>query len=171
MLMLMSLVLCLSHKCEPGLMEHVLCYASVNTEHLMHVLTVRHLAQSYNTLPTDHLLDRLTMQYSSPETPGQYTNQNSHPPICQSSDQVHRQATLSASRGAFRCDLTFQVVNTDQPALLSTDTSKTLKVIAINADFAHKCSTNNQQPTIISKTTAIQQLAHHPPLQTHSSKP
>ncbi|KAK2552421.1 hypothetical protein P5673_026506, partial [Acropora cervicornis] len=39
------------------------------------------------------------------------------------------QVTLQVSKGNFACSLTFQVINTDQPALLSTEASKALKVL------------------------------------------
>lgn len=51
------------------------------------------------------------------------------------------QITLKASKGNTTCSLTFQVVDTDQPALLSTEDSKALGVLTLNADFIRKCST------------------------------
>jgi len=52
------------------------------------------------------------------------------------------QDTLKASKGSNTCILTFQVINTDQPALLSTEASKAVGVLTLNADFIRKCSTS-----------------------------
>lgn len=49
--------------------------------------------------------------------------------------------TLNARKGNTTSDLTFQVIDTDQPALLSTEDSKALGVLTLNADFIRKCST------------------------------
>ena len=51
------------------------------------------------------------------------------------------QITLNARKGNTTCDLTFQVIDTDLPALLSTEDSKALGVLTVNADFIRKCST------------------------------
>ena len=53
------------------------------------------------------------------------------------------QITIEASKGNTTCTLTFQVIDTDQPTLLSTEASKTLGVLTLNADFIRKCSTTN----------------------------
>ena len=105
------------------------------------------------------------MQYLTLEKPGQctlgkpFTNQNSHPSICQLSNQAYWPSNPLCFEGSdFEgCDLTFQVINMDQPALLSTYSRKTLRV-NIKADFVRKCSTTNQQPTVMNttKSKAIQ---------------
>ena len=50
------------------------------------------------------------------------------------------QVTFKASKGSSTCNLTFQVIKTDQ---LSTEASKALGVLTLNADFIRKCSTSN----------------------------
>ena len=51
------------------------------------------------------------------------------------------QTTIEACKNNTTCNLTFQIVDTDQPALLSTEASKTLGVFTLNADFIRKCAT------------------------------
>ena len=58
------------------------------------------------------------------------------PPI-----QTIGQTTIEACKNNTTCNLTFQIVDTDQPALLSTEASKTLGVLTLNADFIRKCAT------------------------------
>ncbi|RMX40663.1 hypothetical protein pdam_00023530 [Pocillopora damicornis] len=53
------------------------------------------------------------------------------------------QLTLQASKGKFTSNLTFQVIYTDQPALLSTEASIALDVLTLHADFIRKCSISN----------------------------
>ena len=51
------------------------------------------------------------------------------------------QTTMEACKNNTTCNLTFQIVDTDQPALLSTEASKTVGVLTLNADFIRKCAT------------------------------
>lgn len=74
------------------------------------------------------------------------------------------QVTLKASKGSSTCNLTFQVINTDQPALLSTEASKALGVLTLNADFIRKCSTSNTPlPPIPGPETSQESTAGPPP--------
>lgn len=50
--------------------------------------------------------------------------------------------SCTLERGSSTFDLTFQVIHTDQPALLSIEDSKALGVLTLNADFIRKCSTS-----------------------------
>lgn len=93
-------------------------------------------AASCNTLPSKNLANMPWAKLLLTKT---VILLHASPPI-----KAIAQVTLSASRGAFRCDLTLQVLNTDPPALLSTDGSKTLRVVAINADFVRKGAIINQ---------------------------
>ena len=52
--------------------------------------------------------------------------------------------TLKATRGTASRNLTLQVVDTDQPALLSTEASKSLSALAMNADFVRKCTATDR---------------------------
>ena len=76
------------------------------------------------------------------------------------------QLTLQASKGKFTSNLTFQVIYTDQPALLSTEASIALDVLTLHADFIRKCSMSNPPLPPPTELTAIrnQQLGpfHHP---------
>ena len=51
------------------------------------------------------------------------------------------QMNLDVIRGTSKCNLTFQVVKTDQPALLSMEASKKLGVLTLYADFVRQCFT------------------------------
>ena len=51
------------------------------------------------------------------------------------------QITVEVSKGNTTCNITFQVIDTDQPALLSTEASKTLGVLTLNADFIRRYAT------------------------------
>ena len=74
------------------------------------------------------------------------------------------QVTLKASKGSSTCNLTFQVINTDQPALLSSEASKALGVLTLNADFIRKCSTSNSPlPPIPGPETSQESAAGPPP--------
>ena len=70
------------------------------------------------------------------------------------------QVTLQVSKGNFACSLTFQVINTDQPALLSTEASKALKVLTPQVEF-------NTTPL---PSPSCGQLQHFP-LFLHNTKP
>ena len=71
--------------------------------------------------------------------------------------------TLTASKGRSTCDLTFHIINAEQPALLGIKASKTLGVLTFNADFIRKCSTSNRPQCLA--LIKIRLLAHPQPLQ------
>lgn len=73
------------------------------------------------------------------------------------------QLTLKASKGSTTCNLTFQVIDTDQPALLSTEASKPLGLLTLNADFIRKCSANNTPPPPMTDPGTSQESAAGPP--------
>ena len=73
------------------------------------------------------------------------------------------QVTLTTMRGSSAFDLTFQVINTDQPALLSIEASKTLGVLTLNADFIRKCSTNTTPLTPVTSPEIHKSSATGPP--------
>ena len=73
------------------------------------------------------------------------------------------QVTLKASKGSNICNLTFQVIDTDQPALLSTEASKTLGVLTLNADFIRKCFTSNTPLSPMTGPETYQESAAGPP--------
>ena len=81
------------------------------------------------------------------------------------------QITLKASKGNTTCSLTFQVINTDQPALLSTEDSKALGVLTLNADFIRKCSTAKPpSPPTPDPGTHKDSAAGPPPIPPDTSK-
>ena len=53
------------------------------------------------------------------------------------------QVTLTATKNNYTRTFTFQVVDTEQPALLSTEASKALGVLTLNADYIRQCSTTS----------------------------
>lgn len=71
--------------------------------------------------------------------------------------------TLKASKGSTTCNLNFQVINTDQPALLSTEASKTLGMHTLNADFIRKCSASNTPLPLMTGPETFQESAAGPP--------
>ena len=73
------------------------------------------------------------------------------------------QVTLKTSKRSSSYNLTFQVIDTDQPALLSIEASKALGVLTLNADFVRKCSTNNTPPPPMGSPLANQESAAGPP--------
>ena len=50
------------------------------------------------------------------------------------------QIKLKSTRSSYVETLTFQVINTSQPALLSVDASKKLGALSLDADFVHRCT-------------------------------
>ena len=96
-------------------------------------------AASCNTLPSNLLASMPWAKLAATKTV--ITPYASPPikPICQ--------IILKAGKGNTTCDVTFQVINTDQPALLSTEDSKALGVLTLNAYFIRKCSTAKRPPT------------------------
>ena len=92
-------------------------------------------AASCNTLPSKHLSSILWATMILTRT---VIIPYASPPI-----KPIGQITIEASKGNTTCNLTFQVIDTDQPALLSTEASKALGVLTLNADFIRKCSTTN----------------------------
>ena len=71
--------------------------------------------------------------------------------------------TLKTSKGSSTYNLTFQVIDTDQPALLSIEASKALGVLTLNAYFVRKCFTNNAPLPLMSSPLANQESAAGPP--------
>lgn len=73
--------------------------------------------------------------------------------------------TLTASKGRATYDLTFHIINAEQPALLGINASKTLGELTFNrdADFIRKCSTSNRPQCLA--LIKIRLLAHPQPLQ------
>ena len=72
------------------------------------------------------------------------------------------QLALPASKGKFTNDLTFQVINTDQPALLSTEASKTLDALTLRADFIRKCPTSDPPQPLTTEPDSHQVSAAPP---------
>lgn len=74
--------------------------------------------------------------------------------------------TLTASKGRSTYDLTFHIINAEQPALLGIKASKTLGELTFNrdAEFIRKCSTSNRPQCLA--LIKIRLLAHPQPLQT-----
>ena len=90
-------------------------------------------AASCNMLPSSHLSD---MPWALPTKT--VILPYASPPI-----KPIGQVTLKTSKGSSSYNLTFQVIDTDQPALLSIEASKAPGVLTLNADFVRKCSANN----------------------------
>ena len=90
-------------------------------------------AASCNTLPSKHLS---SMPWATVIPTRTVIIPYASPPI-----QTIGQTTIEACKNNTTCNLTFQIVDTDQPALLSTEASKTLGVLTLNADFIRKCAT------------------------------
>ena len=74
------------------------------------------------------------------------------------------QLTLQASKGKFTSNLTFLVIFTDQPALLSTEASIALDVLTMHADFIRKCSISNPPQPLLTEPDSHQESAAGPPL-------
>ena len=74
------------------------------------------------------------------------------------------QITLIASKGNTTCNLTFQVIDTDQPALLSAEDSKALGVLILNAGFIRKCSTAKPLSSLTPDPGTHKDSAAGPPL-------
>ena len=73
------------------------------------------------------------------------TNNNSNHAVCQPADQPDQQNHSRSHKGNRQPQPTLQVVNTDQPALLSTKARKSLGVLAMNADFIRKCTSTDHK--------------------------
>jgi len=93
-------------------------------------------AASCNTLPSKHLS---SMPWATVIPTRTVIIPYASPPI-----QPIEQTTIEACKNNTTCNLTFQVVDTDQPALLSTEASNTLGVLTLNADFIRKCQSTPQ---------------------------
>ncbi|CAH3153744.1 unnamed protein product [Pocillopora meandrina] len=74
------------------------------------------------------------------------------------------QLTPQASKGKFTSHLTFLVIFTDQPALLSTEASIALDVLTMHADFIRKCSISNPPQPLLTEPDSHQESAAGPPL-------
>ena len=111
-------------------------------------------AASCNTLPSNHLSDMPWATISPSKT---VILPYASPPI-----KPIGQVTLTASKGSSACDLTFQIINTAQPALLSIEASKALGVLTLNADFIRKCSTSATPPSPMSGPIIHQDSAAGP---------
>ena len=74
------------------------------------------------------------------------------------------QLTLQVSKGKFTSNFTFQVIYTDQPALLSTEASIALDVLTMHADFIRKCSISNPPQPLLTEPDSHQESAAGPPL-------
>ena len=92
-------------------------------------------AASCNTLPSKHLSSTPWATVSPTRT---VIIPYASPPI-----KPIGQTTIEACKDSTTCNLTFQVIDTDQPALLSTEASKTLGVPTLNPDFIRKCGTDD----------------------------
>ena len=113
-------------------------------------------AASCNTLPSSHLSNMPWAKVLPTKT---VILPYASPPI-----KPVGQVTLKASKGSSTCILTFQVINTDQPALLRTEASKTLGVLTLNADFIRKCSTSTTPlPPLTGPETSQESAAGPPP--------
>ena len=73
------------------------------------------------------------------------------------------QTTIKACKDNTICNLTFQVIDTDQPALLSTEASKTLGVLTLNADFVRKCTTDDPPTPVMADPPTCNDSAAGPP--------
>lgn len=74
------------------------------------------------------------------------------------------QVTLQASKGSSASNITFQVINTDQPALLTAEAGKALCVLTLHVDFIRKCSTSNpSQPPTTDPDSHQESVAGRPP--------
>ena len=81
------------------------------------------------------------------------------------------QTTIEACKDNTTCNPTFQVIDTDQPALLSTEASKTLGVLTLNADFIRKCTTDDPPtPMMADPPTCNDSAAGPPPLPPDTSR-
>ena len=112
-------------------------------------------AASCNTLPSNHLSNMPWAKVFPRKT---VILPYASPPI-----KPVGQVTPKASKGSTICNLTFQVIDTDQPALLSTEASKTLGVLTLNADFIRKCSTSNTPLPPMPGPETYQESAAGPP--------
>ena len=113
-------------------------------------------AASCKTLPSYHLSNMpwakilpsrtLTLSYTSP-------------PI-----KPIGQVTLEASKGHSAHNLTFQVITTDQPALLYIEASLTClaRHLSMLSDFVRKCSTSNTFPSLTIEYENNQEAAAGP---------
>ena len=99
-------------------------------------------AASCNTLPSNHLTNIPSAKISPSKTVILPCASPPIKPICH--------VTLTASKGRSTCDLTFHIINAEQPALLGIKASKTLGVLTVNADFIRNCSTSTTQPSPMS---------------------
>ena len=90
-------------------------------------------AASCNTLPSKHLS---SMPWATVISTRTVIIPYASRPI-----QPIGQTTIEACKNNTTCNLTFQIVDTDQPALLSTEASKTLGVLTLDANFIRKCDT------------------------------
>ena len=95
-------------------------------------------AASCNTLPSKHLS---SMPWATVVPTRTVIIPYASPPI-----KPIGQITIEASKRNTTCTLTFQVIDTDQPALLSTEASKTLGLLTLNADFIRKCAATDPLP-------------------------
>ena len=114
-------------------------------------------AASCNTLPSNHLTNIPCAKISLLKT---VILPYASPPI-----KPIGHVTLTASKGRSTCDLTFHIINAEQPALLGIKASKTLGELTFNrdADFIRKCSTSNRPQCLA--LIKIRLLAHPQPLQ------
>ena len=112
-------------------------------------------AASCNTLPSKHLSNIAWATVIATRT---VILPYASPPI-----KPIGQITIEASKGSTTCNLTFQVIDTDQPALLSAEASKTLGVLTLNADFIRKCATTDPPTHPTADPPSGQDLAAGPP--------
>ena len=97
-----------------------------------------------------------------------------HPPSAYAGPPIYPvgQVTLEARRGNNVGILTFQVIDTTQPALLSVSASKNLGVLSLDADFAYKCSPSTTDVPASTQTEAatIESAVGPPPPPPDTSK-
>ena len=108
---------------------------SPNSNHTIQIPFQIDSAASCNTLPSKHLSN---MPWATVTPTRTVIIPYASPPI-----KPIGQTTIEACKDNTTCNLTFQVIDTDQPALLSTEASKTLGVLTLNADFIRKCTTED----------------------------
>ena len=114
-------------------------------------------AASCNTLPSKHLFN---IPWATVTPTRTVTIPYASPPI-----KPIGQTTIKACKDNTTCNLTctFQVIDTDQPALLSTEASKTLGVLTLNADFIRKCTTDDPPTPMMADPPTCNDSAAGPP--------
>ena len=121
-------------------------------------------AASCNTLPAKYLPSMPWAQMTPTNT---LLQPYAGPPI-----YPVGQVTLEARRGNNVGILTFQVIDTTQPALLSVSASKNLGVLSLDADFAYKysSSTTGVPASTQTEATTIESAVGPPPPPPDTSK-